>query len=658
MQTMTDAELIEAYSSRADEGAFDELMRRHGAMVYRACHRLLKDAHEAEDASQAVFVVLARKAGGLRKGDLSAWLYRVAHHVAAQTVRRRMRRTGREDAYVATEAIQAGEFASPDAAEPDVLGLLDTALLSLPERYRQAVVLRYLQNHSEKEAAQLAGVPLGTISGRASQGIAMLRERLGKLGVATSVTALAGLLTSEASAAVPETLLPSILASVKTAAATTATATGTTSTAVMLAKGAMKAMFIVKVKTAVLVTAASLVVAGGGAIVAQEVAAQRKAAEQHPATQTQAAPIQAQSGTNVVRGTTPKKAAGEWSIEKTLGSGWAAMSRPNQWMVTFSQDGRLIAEVGGDPDAVLWDSTSGKVIQTLEGHSNGVRRAVFSPDGAWLATVGDDAAVRVWSIATGKAWYTWKKNEDVHDAVFSPDGRFLLVSHLAARVGGRGEEGPARLWNVASGAMEAEFSARQHTAGRFSPDGERILLCGHPDGVDVYDVRTHAKVTRLNNGKPVCDAAWSPDGKRIVAGDFRGAVGVWNAETGAPLLSWVVSSNGRPTQVAFSPDNRHIATSPSDEAAQIWDAASGIWVAELTGSRGGILLTFSPDGRYVAVVGRSYESGVWNADTGVCSIRLPNTTWISFSPDSKRMVRSLARASSPSEVLVQTESHR
>ena len=82
MQTRTDSELMEAYASCEDgpfdkgqgEAAFGELMRRHGRLVYRACYRLLKDAHEAEDAAQAVFVVLARKAGGLRTGDLSAWL--------------------------------------------------------------------------------------------------------------------------------------------------------------------------------------------------------------------------------------------------------------------------------------------------------------------------------------------------------------------------------------------------------------------------------------------------------------------------------------------------------------------------------------------------------------------------------------------------------
>ena len=279
MQTLTDAELMEAYSSRQDEGAFGELMRRHGAMVYRACHRLLKDAHEAEDASQAVFVVLARKAGGLRKGDLAAWLYRVAHLVAAETVRKRMHRAKREESYAVDEAIQTDGFAASDVVDPAPLGLVDAALLSLPERCREAVILRYLQNHSEAEAAQRAGCAVGTLSARASRGIAKLRQRLAKRGVTLGGVALAGLLTSEASAAVPETLLPSILATVKTAVATTATGTGATSTAAMLAKGAMKAMFIAKVKMVAAVAAASLVVAGGGTIVAQEVAGQRKAAE-------------------------------------------------------------------------------------------------------------------------------------------------------------------------------------------------------------------------------------------------------------------------------------------------------------------------------------------------------------------------------------------
>jgi RNA polymerase sigma factor (sigma-70 family) len=186
MQNMSDTELIDAYVSRQDESvgaarreaAFAELVRRHGTLVYRACHRLLKDHDEARDASQAVFVILARKAGGLRKGDLAPWLYRVAHHVAAETMRKRMRRSDREQVYAWNEAIQMDVNTSDEGADPAVLGRVDAALLSLPERYREAVILRYLQNHSQEEAARLAGCPLGTLSRRASEGIARLRKRL------------------------------------------------------------------------------------------------------------------------------------------------------------------------------------------------------------------------------------------------------------------------------------------------------------------------------------------------------------------------------------------------------------------------------------------------------------------------------------------------
>jgi RNA polymerase sigma factor (sigma-70 family) len=259
MQTKTDAELLEAYASKRDNVAFGELMRRHTAMVYHACYRLLKDACEAEDASQAVFLVLARKADRLRKDNLSAWLYRVAHLVAAETVRKRMRRVSREETYAREETIQGGDFTSDEIVDTTVvLGMLDSALLGLPEPYREAVILRYLQNYSQEDAAQLAGCPLGTMKRRASEGIAKLRQRLAKRGVALGGVALAGLLTSEAAAAVPETLIPTILATVKTVAAGAAT-TGASTTAAMLAKGAMKAMYLAKVKMVAAVAAAVMV---------------------------------------------------------------------------------------------------------------------------------------------------------------------------------------------------------------------------------------------------------------------------------------------------------------------------------------------------------------------------------------------------------------
>jgi RNA polymerase sigma factor (sigma-70 family) len=259
MQSKTDKELLDRFVATGDGAAFAELVSRYTPMVYRACRRLLGNDHDAEDATQAAFVVLARKAGSLRQeGRLNGWLHRVARLVALEALRKRMQHERNQ-----MECTLWQESLAPDLSEAEhdaVRSHVDAELDGLSAILREAIVLRYLRGFSEQAAAVAAGCPLGTMKRRASDGIAKLRQRLAKRGVALGGAALAGLLTSEASAAIPETLLPSILATVKTAVATTATATGASSTAAMLAKGAMKAMFIAKVKmvAAVVAVAAGL----------------------------------------------------------------------------------------------------------------------------------------------------------------------------------------------------------------------------------------------------------------------------------------------------------------------------------------------------------------------------------------------------------------
>jgi RNA polymerase sigma factor (sigma-70 family) len=256
MNTRTDSDLMAAYADACDENAFTELVARHQRMVYRVCLRMLRHHQEAEDATQAVFLVLLNKASRLtRKGELTGWLYGVARNVCLEALRKRARR--QEEAMLDETEEPAVEEYRP--AHEEVMPFLDEELAGLSGVLRQAVVLRYLQGYSQAEAARQADCSEVTLSVRASRGIERLRQRLAKRGVALGGVALVGLLTSEASAAIPETLLPSILATVKTAVATTATATGATSTAAMLAKGAMKAMFIAKVKMVAAVAAAVIV---------------------------------------------------------------------------------------------------------------------------------------------------------------------------------------------------------------------------------------------------------------------------------------------------------------------------------------------------------------------------------------------------------------
>ncbi len=240
METRTDTHLIVAFASSADETAFAELVRRHQQMVFRTCLRMLGNVQEAQDATQATLIVLMKKAGTLqREGSLGGWLHAVARRIALDAIRQR-----RNQAKSLEAAAWQMEACTAEPADVEgVLGFLDEELGRLSNLQKQAVVLRYLEGHSEKEAAQMAGCPVGTIGRRASDGLARLRLRLARRGIALGATALAGALASEASAAIPETILPSILATlrlcsgqaVKTAAATTAAGTGASSTAAMLA---------------------------------------------------------------------------------------------------------------------------------------------------------------------------------------------------------------------------------------------------------------------------------------------------------------------------------------------------------------------------------------------------------------------------------------
>jgi RNA polymerase sigma factor (sigma-70 family) len=174
MNTRTDSDLMAAYADACDENAFTELVARHQRMVYRVCLRMLRHHQEAEDATQAVFLVLLNKASRLtRTGELTGWLYGVARNVCLEALRKRARR--QEEAMLDETEEPAVEEYRP--AHEEVLPFLDEELAGLTGVLRQAVVLRYLQGYSQAEAARHADCSEVTLSVRASRGIERLRQR-------------------------------------------------------------------------------------------------------------------------------------------------------------------------------------------------------------------------------------------------------------------------------------------------------------------------------------------------------------------------------------------------------------------------------------------------------------------------------------------------
>jgi RNA polymerase sigma factor (sigma-70 family) len=261
----TDQDLLHAFAARRDEAAFAVLMERHGPLVWSVCRRLLGHEQDAEDAFQATFLILARKAGSVAwRADAGNWLYAVALRVAREARARAGRRRRLE-----REVVMAAPAEPNEEPDREACGIVVEEVQRLPEKYRLPVVLCYLQGKTYGEAAQLLGWPEGTVSGRLGRARELLRRRLLRRGLGLPAGGVATLLaTTAVRAAVPAALAQATLR----AAAMFAAAEGTPSAPAILAEEVLRAMFQSKLKIgatllltlAVIGTGLTVLVRGGG----------------------------------------------------------------------------------------------------------------------------------------------------------------------------------------------------------------------------------------------------------------------------------------------------------------------------------------------------------------------------------------------------------
>ena len=272
MAGLTDAELIERFTASRDSGAeaaFAALVSRHGPMVLGTCRLLIGDPHTAEDAFQAVFMVLARRAGSIRRPELlGPWLHGVAAKVARKARRRADRRRRREKTEV--EMIDVESTGSDTAAcsiRDEEAAAVNEEIGRLPERYRRAVVLCHFEGLTHAEAARRLGCAPGTVSSLVSRARELLRARLGRRGLtAGSLALIASLEPKMAAAAVPPLLERATIQAALCFATKRAAALGIVSpSAALLAGECLKSMTLNKLAIAgLLVMTLGVAVAAGG----------------------------------------------------------------------------------------------------------------------------------------------------------------------------------------------------------------------------------------------------------------------------------------------------------------------------------------------------------------------------------------------------------
>jgi RNA polymerase sigma factor (sigma-70 family) len=636
---LTDGQLLECFVSRREEAALEALVRRHGGMVWGVCRRVLQSHHDAEDAFQATFLVLLRKARTIVPSEMVGnWLYGVAHQTALKARATRAKQRAREK--------QAMDIPEPAAPEQqlwnDLQPILDQEMSRLPDKYRAVLVLCDLEGKTGREAAGQLGLPEGTVASRLARARALLAKRLTRYGLAVSGGTLAALLSEKAaSACVPASVVSSTIQAVlQVAAGKALTACAIPARVVALTEAVLKALLLNKLKavTAVLAVLGACAVAAGAGILAVQVPSAAQ-----PREATQAPPIPAEPDPP-----TPRENTQNWvdrygdplppGAIARLGTVRLRHSGPVN-AVAFSPDGTALISAGENGVMALWDRATGKLLRAfVDPLHHRIDALALSPDGKWF--VSGIARLSLWNVADGTrrdlaADYPFGVHT-VASLAFSPDGKTLAVTAEGDPV--------VRFYSVPAGKLIMHIDEGHEWAGSasaYSPDGKLLATAGHDRLVRVWDLATRKMRHQLKLPAPGADVVWTADGTRLAAATSRTVI-VWDMATETRVHEFdqgdLEQQLHLKRSLAFSPDGKRLAS-----IDRIWDLSSGKVICRCEGRHTGGL-SYAPDGKTLATAGYDGAVRLHDPDTGK---ELPHLRgaggsgeflWLGFAPDGHQLV--------------------
>jgi len=271
-------------------------------------------------------------------------------------------------------------------------------------------------------------------------------------------------------------------------------------------------------------------------------------------------------------------------------------------MVAFAPDGKTLVTSGYDRSLRVWDAATGRLVWADEDQPGRIFNAAFSPDGKHLATADDLGEVRVRSAATGEVRYRVPAVARLAPA-FSADSRSFAVYDATKQV---------RVHDVVSGKERAAVTPRDSPLDlALSPDGKRLAVAESDDdtgsnAIRLYDVATGRRLrTYDRKGSDFARVAFSPDGKRIAAGDAAGGICVWGFDDEDPALALAAAAGEAVVRVAFSADGRVLHVLSESGQVGRFDAVTGKRLAQFKQKEDGdraTMLALSADGRCLALV--------------------------------------------------------
>jgi RNA polymerase sigma factor (sigma-70 family) len=623
-----DAALLDRFVRHRDEEAFAALVARHAPMVFGVCRRVLHDTHAAEDALQATFVVLARKASAIHRPEaLASWLHRTAHRLALACCREEARRRKREERSGQTSPGRAPSDPLEELSVRELLVLIDEELHKLPEVYRLPVILCVLEGRTVEQAAGLLGWTPGSLQGRLERGRARLQQRLLRRGLTLSVALLVLHTVQRMARAHAPILSRAALDRVAISSATERIANGLSARVLALVQAEVGQLLLTRLKT-VLTLVLLLGVAAGVGVLGQRrpVAPQPQAKGQGPLSPQHPAPVR----TDTLGDPLPPGALARMGTLRLYHC--AQLTR-----LVFSPDSKTLASAGLSGEVRLWEAATGKETRTLTGHKEPVSGVVFSPDGKrLLSACSFEPSIQVWETGTGKELHRFRADAGGVTAIaLSRDGKLLASA---------GADFSIRLWDM------THWKELRHLTGHsarivslaFTPDGKALISGSEDRTIRTWDVDKGREVRVLTVPAPgLDDVKLSPDGKVLASRHYSdGSIRLWDAADGKLLRRLRAP---QVWDVAFSPDGKGLATAGMDETLRLWDVATGKELHHAQGFTCSGKVAYAPNSKLLAcsTSANAGEIRLRDPTTAAEVLHLPGhrdlLTFVAFSADGKTL---------------------
>jgi RNA polymerase sigma factor (sigma-70 family) len=615
---LTDEQLLQRFVTQRDESAFAALFKRHGPMVLGVCLSVLRHTQDAEDACQASFLVLARKAASIRaRESVASWLHGVTYRLARKLEATRTRKPidGTRD--------RPPPNPIDELNWREVRQVIHVELQRLPRSYQLPLILCYLEGQTQDEAAKRLGWTAATLKGRLDRGRDMLRRRLTRRGLALEATLLATVLIPGSS---PAALAAATVRAAMVLASGQILGEQISAQTIALVQEGIKALLATKLKMmAGLVLTLGLLVAGAGWAGYGAGAGRRTIANQRDGLKTSQSPPK-----KALEGALADGSRVDFHGDPLPGGAVARIgttrflqgNRNRGNPIAFTRDGRQILSIDSSKAVVFWDAATGKEARRLEGRGDYLHTFVLSPDGKILATVDSrEPKIRLWNVATGKEIHELTLAPGAPPALsgywpsatFAPDGMTFAASM---------DDGVIRRWDTATWQPVPSLpKGGQKLVGVdkvgalnyfFLPDGKTFISAN--DGIQWLDISTDKEIRRLDVS-PGFKNSWtmavSPDGSRLAALVAPNVLYLWNAATGAEISRSTLDSPYLEEKccLCFSPDSQRFAfyVSPSFvrgsanvRETMLLDADTGK-VLRRWGNVGSVEnMAFSPDGKALA----------------------------------------------------------